>query len=108
MVIYVDVDDTLVRSFGSKQIPMSATQDYVRKLKEAGATLYCWSSGGADYARRVAIEAGLDDCFIAYLPKPEVLLDDVLMQHWELQQLHPNECRSTPGDELLERIEHSR
>lgn len=48
MIIYVDVDDTLVRSFGSKQIAMSATQDYVRKLKKAGASLYCWSSGGAD------------------------------------------------------------
>ncbi|MBX3171028.1 MAG: hydrolase [Candidatus Eremiobacteraeota bacterium] len=86
MIIYVDVDDTLVRSFGSKQIAMSATQDYVRQLQQAGATLYCWSSGGADYARRVATEAGLAECFIAYLPKP-----------------HPNECRSTPGEELLQR-----
>jgi len=104
MIIYVDVDDTLVRSFGSKQIAMSATQDYVRQLKQAGATLYCWSSGGADYARRVATESGLADCFIAYLPKPQVLVDDVLVQNWELQQLHPNECRSSAGDALLRSI----
>lgn len=103
MVIYVDVDDTLVRSFGSKQIAMSAAQGYVRRLFEAGATLYCWSSGGADYARRVATEAGLGDCFIAYLPKPQVLLDDVLVRDWELQELHPNECTSVRGDELVER-----
>ena len=61
MIIFVDVDETLVRSFGSKQIAMTATQDYVRQLKQAGATLYCWSSGGADYARRVATESGLAD-----------------------------------------------
>ncbi|MBN9415016.1 hypothetical protein ABS71_09295 [bacterium SCN 62-11] len=104
MIVYVDVDDTLVRSFGSKQIAMSHTQEYVRKLKEAGASLYCWSSGGAEYARRVATEAGLADCFIAYLPKPQVLVDDVLVENWELQQLHPNECRSQAGDELLAAI----
>lgn len=105
MIVYVDVDDTLVRSFGSKQIAMSATQDYVRKLHQAGATLYCWSSGGADYARRVASEAGLADCFLAFLPKPQVLVDDVLVEKWELQQLHPNECQSTLGDELLQRLQ---
>ena len=101
MIVYVDVDDTLVRSFGSKQIAMTATQEYVRRLKQAGATLYCWSSGGAEYARRAADQAGLADCFVAYLPKPQVLLDDVLVQDWELLQLHPNECRSSAGDDLL-------
>ena len=104
MIIYVDVDDTLVRSFGSKQIAMSATQEYVRKLHAAGATLYCWSSGGAEYAKNYAEKAGLADCFIAYLPKPQVLLDDMLIQDWELLQLHPNQCRSQPGDELLQQL----
>ena len=104
MIIYVDVDDTLVRSFGSKQIAMSATQEYVRKLHAAGATLYCWSSGGAEYAKNYAEKAGLADCFIAYLPKPQVLLDDMLIQDWELLQLHPNQCRSQEGDELLQQL----
>lgn len=104
MIIYVDVDDTLVRSFGSKQIAMSATQEYVRKLHAAGAQLYCWSSGGADYARAYADKAGLTDCFLAFLPKPQVLLDDVLIENWELHQLHPNQCRSQQGDDLLGRL----
>ncbi len=104
MIIYVDVDDTLVRSFGSKQIAISATQEYVRQLHAAGAQLYCWSSGGADYARNYAQKAGLAECFQAFLPKPQVLLDDVLVEDWGLQQLHPNHCRSQEGDELLRRL----
>jgi hypothetical protein len=50
LVAYVDVDDTLVRSFGSKRIPMPAMATHVRELHRAGVVLYCWSSGGAKYA----------------------------------------------------------
>ena len=52
--IYVDVDDTLVRTFSGKRIRISATIKYIKELKEQGAVLYCWSSGGADYAQMVA------------------------------------------------------
>ncbi len=47
-VIHVDVDDTLVRSFGSKRIPMGAMVAQVRALHASGATLYCWSTGGEE------------------------------------------------------------
>ncbi len=36
VVAYVDVDDTLVRSFGSKRIPMTEMVRHVRELKRAG------------------------------------------------------------------------
>jgi predicted ABC-type ATPase len=68
--VFVDVDDTLVRSAGSKRIPIAAVVDRVRALKQAGATLYCWSRGGAEYARASALEVGLEDCFVSFLPKP--------------------------------------
>ena len=102
-VIYVDVDDTLVRSFGGKRIPMSPMVERVAALKRAGATLYCWSSGGADYAERSARELGLHDCFMAFLPKPRLLLDDVAIADWRLVELHPNECLSLTVAELLAR-----
>ena len=51
LVIFVDVDDTLVRNAGAKRIPMLAAIEHVKELAAAGAELYCWSSGGADYAR---------------------------------------------------------
>lgn len=76
-VIYVDIDDPLVRSFGSKRIPMTEMVALIPKLKEHGATLFCWSSGGAAYARRSAEELGIAECFTAFLPMPQLLIDDV-------------------------------
>jgi len=93
LVIYVDVDDTFVRSYGTKRIPMPAVVKHIRKLHHQGAELYCWSSGGADYARQSAEEFGVADCFRAFLPKPDVLLDDQNVADWRrLRQIHPNEC----------------
>jgi phosphoglycolate phosphatase-like HAD superfamily hydrolase len=103
-VIYVDIDDTLVRSFGSKRMPMGAMVALVRSLKERGAALYCWSSGGAAYARAAAEEVGLGDCFEAFLPKPHLLLDDVAVGHWRLKELHPAECASLTADEVLAKL----
>jgi hypothetical protein len=42
LVVYVDVDDTLVRTVGGKRIPMSDAVDHVRALSAEGAELYCW------------------------------------------------------------------
>jgi hypothetical protein len=58
-IVFVDVDDTLVRSAGTKRIPIASVAERVRALRDAGATLYCWSTGGAEYARSAAIELGL-------------------------------------------------
>lgn len=53
-VVYVDIDDTLARSFGSKR---------------------------------------LSECFVAYLPKPQLLLDDQHPSEWRtLRWAHPNGC----------------
>jgi phosphoserine phosphatase len=101
-VIYIDIDDTLIRSFGSKRIPMSEMVALVPQLRQHGATLYCWSSGGAAYARASAEELGIADCFTAFLPKPHLLVDDVTVDKWKLAELHPNECRSLTVPELLE------
>jgi hypothetical protein len=102
-VVYIDIDDTLMRSFGSKRIPMSDMVALVPQLRDHGAVLYCWSSGGADYARRSAEELGIADCFVAFLPKPHLLIDDVAIASWKLVELHPNECRATSVPELLAR-----
>jgi hypothetical protein len=81
-VVYVDVDDTLVRSVGSKRIPMPAVIRYVRDLHRAGSMLFCWSSGGADYARQSAEEIGIAECFAGFLPKPNLLIDDQAPADW--------------------------
>ena len=89
----VDVDDTFVLSVGTKRIAMPATIRHVRELKEQGATLYYWSSGGAEYARQSAREFGIEDCFVAFLPKPQILLDDQKIGDWrDLKCVHPASC----------------
>jgi hypothetical protein len=49
-----------------------------------------WSTGGADYAREVARELGLEHCFVAFLPKPTIMLDDQAPAEWRLcRHVHP-------------------
>ncbi|MDF5736168.1 MULTISPECIES: DUF705 domain-containing protein [unclassified Nostoc] len=95
MVIFIDVDDTLVRSVGTKRIPIPSVIKVVRQLKTQGAVLYCWSSGGSDYVRASAKEFGLEDCFAGYLPKPEAMIDDQLFPAWRsLRHVYPLQANS--------------
>lgn len=82
LVIYVDVDDTFVRNVGTKRIPIVRVLEHVRVLRQQGALLYCWSSGGAEYARASAEEFGVADCFAGFLPKPNVMIDDQGVAEW--------------------------
>ena len=100
LVVYVDVDDTLVRSIGHKRIPIPAVVRHVRELAASGAQLYCWSTGGAEYARVTAAELNIGSCFVAFLPKPQVVIDDQPFSSWRgLQQLSPSECTSRSPDD---------
>jgi len=92
-VIFIDVDDTLVRSVGVKRIPMPAVLTRIHQLKAEGALLYLWSSGGAEYAQTSAQELGIADCFVAFLPKPHVYLDDQPVQEWQFcKHLYPSQA----------------
>lgn len=106
LVVYVDVDDTLVRSFGSKQIPMVSTVQRVRALAaQEDVVLYCWSSGGAEYAERVARGLGIGDLFAAFLPKPNLMLDDVHPGEWrDLLVVQPNEAAHLEAPEARARL----
>jgi cation transport ATPase len=75
-VVFVDVDDTLVRSVGVKRIPIPNVVSRIRELHTQGVALYLWSSGGADYASTSAKELDIEHCFVAFLPKPDVYPDD--------------------------------
>ena len=82
MVVYVDVDDTLVRSVGTKRIPMPRVIERVRLLHGEGAVLYLWSTAGAEYARAAAEELNISHCFAGFLPKPTPILDDQPVSEW--------------------------
>lgn len=81
-IVFVDVDDTLVRSVGTKRIPMPSVIADITALHAGGATLYLWSSGGGDYARASAVELKIDHLFTAFLPKPDAYVDDQAVQEW--------------------------
>ena len=111
LVIYVDVDDTFVRSYGTKRIPIPAVVKHIRALWQQGAELYCWSSGGAQYAKESAVEFCIGDCFIAFLPKPNVLLDDQKVGDWRrLLEVHPANDVTESVEEYREKLTnpHSR
>jgi len=81
-IIYVDVDDTLIRTVGTRRIPIPEVIEHVRRLKSDGAELYLWSAGGALYCEEIADELGLRDCFKAFLPKPRIIIDDQEVRDW--------------------------
>jgi hypothetical protein len=54
----------------------------VRSLRKQGATLYLWSTGGADYARAVASDLNIAECFAGFLPKPNLIIDDQSIVDW--------------------------
>ncbi|NTY02249.1 DUF705 domain-containing protein [Deinococcus sp. JMULE3] len=98
LIVYVDVDETLVRNVGRSRVPIPGAIAHVRELAAQGSELYCWSSGGAEYARDSAREVGLEGMFTAFLPKPQVMLDDQRVESWrQLVQLHPLSC---PGESV--------
>lgn len=106
MVVYVDVDDTLVRSFGSKRIPIAGMVEHVRRLHRSGVLLYCWSLGGAQYAEDLARELGIVECFVGYLPKPNVVVDDMSAGQWpRFLWVHPNQAMSMSVDDYENTLE---
>lgn len=105
LVAYVDIDDTLVRSFGSKRIPMTEMVEHVRDLHREGVRLYAWSSGGGDYARESAAELGIEGCFAAFLPKPNIIIDDQAPADWRrLIHVHPAEASSRKVGEYRDAV----
>ncbi len=103
--VYLDVDETIVRNYGSKRIPIPTVIEHVKDLSKQGAIMYCWSSGGAEYAQASAKEFGIEECFIGFLPKPELAIDDMKLSQWRnLLQVHPNECQGNTVEIYKEKI----
>jgi hypothetical protein len=90
LVVYVDVDDTMIRSAGTKTMPIPSVVQHVKELASCGAQLYCWSTAGAEYAQSVAQSLGVERCFVAFLPKPNIIIDDQEIGAWrQLSTVHP-------------------
>jgi hypothetical protein len=100
LVVYIDVDDTLVRSASTKTIPVPSMVEHAKKLAGSGAELYCWSTAGAEYARSTAQNLGIEHCFVGFLPKPHVVIDDQDLVDWKrFAVVHPMNAAGTSVDE---------
>jgi hypothetical protein len=105
LVVYVDVDDTLIRTVGAKKIPMVEVIEQVRALFANGAQLYCWSSGGGEYAESIAKELKIAHCFAGFLPKPHILLDDQASSEWRrMVHVHPAQCGEASAENYRKAI----
>ena len=74
VAIYVDVDLTLVDEH--QRLKPSAWEGLLT-LREAGCRLFLWSTNGADYCRQIAERHELAPLFDAFLPKPDIYVDDM-------------------------------
>ncbi|MFK5976614.1 MAG: DUF705 domain-containing protein [Sulfurovum sp.] len=105
--IYIDVDETFVRNYIAKRIAIPSVIEHIKQLKNDGATLYCWSSGGAEYAKASAKEFGIEECFVGFLPKPQVMIDDMNFSQWRnLLQIHPNETSQYSVEGYQEKLKN--
>jgi hypothetical protein len=106
MVVYIDVDDTLVRSAETKTMPVPSMVEHAKWLANSGAELYCWSAAGADYARSTAQRLGIEQCFVGFLPKSHVCIDDQELDTWKtFTVVHPSDASGNSLDEYWKLIE---
>ena len=76
----------------------------VRDLAGTDTELYCWSTSGAEYARGVARQLGIEDRFKGFLPKPNILIDDQVVSDWKgFAIVHPLSVSGKSAEEFRAR-----
>ena len=72
--VFVDVDLTLV---DTNLALLPGAREALQRLHDRGCHLFLWSSGGADYCRKIAHLHGLTDFFEGFTAKPDIVIDDM-------------------------------
>ena len=91
-IIFIDIDDTLVRTYGLKRIPIGKTIQAIFRFHKEGSEIYLWSNGGSDYCKKTAKELGIDKCITGFLPKPTLYIDDMPTSDWKFcQHIYPGQ-----------------
>jgi hypothetical protein len=99
--IYLDAEDTLVPSTADTRISPEKMVTRIRELARKGAGLYLWSRQGAEHARQVAAQRGIEDCFRGFLPKPEVIIDAQALEDWRISEIHPVASTAVRLEDIL-------
>ena len=95
-IVYVDVDDTLVRSAGNRASPDDNRHSRGQTFEGRRELLcICGVPAAQDYARKSAVELEIADCFAGYLPKPNVIIDDQPVEQWRgTRHIYPLQTES--------------
>jgi hypothetical protein len=65
-----------------------------------------WSAAGTEYARSTAQRLGIERCFVGFLPKPHVVIDDQEPASWKrFTVVHPMGASSKSLDEYWKLVE---
>jgi hypothetical protein len=72
--IFIDVDLTLVDAGGKL---LEGAREGLNLLRNKGCHLFLWSTGGAEYCRKVAGLHGLSEFFEGFVAKPDIVIDDM-------------------------------
>ncbi len=72
--IFIDVDLTLVDEKGMLK---DGAREALVLLRNKGCHLFLWSTGGVEYARKVASLYDLVDFFEGFAAKPDIIIDDM-------------------------------
>jgi len=73
-VVYVDVDDTIMDRHDH---PKPSVIEFLHYAKSRGCRLFLWSQAGDDYCKEHAERLGIAHLFQAFLPKPDIAVDDL-------------------------------
>jgi FMN phosphatase YigB (HAD superfamily) len=81
--IFFDVDHTLVHVTQHLNSLRPGTKEVMKRMKDAGHTIFVWSAGGEEYSKRTVEKHNLggwvEDCFDKHPkvdPKPDIIIDD--------------------------------
>jgi len=72
--VFIDVDLTLVDAGGRL---LANAREGLTRLRDEGCHLFLWSTGGAEYCRKIANLHGLYEFFEGFSAKPDILIDDM-------------------------------
>ena len=72
--VFVDVDLTLVDETGKL---LEGAKDALQRLRDESCHLFLWSTGGADYCRKIAHLYGMTEFFEGFTAKPDIIIDDM-------------------------------
>jgi phosphoglycolate phosphatase-like HAD superfamily hydrolase len=75
--VYIDVDGTLI-DIDNKIY--KGVEKVLKRFKNLGYTLICWSHGGREHAKDICQRHNIDSFFTHFLDKPDILVDDTPMR----------------------------